>query len=113
MERARRLVGAARKYRKRTGNSYTAWRDITPQHNRFIDTMLQTDIHIIATMRSKTEYVQEKDSNTGKTTVRKVGLNPIQKDGMEYEFTVFLEVDAEHMAFGSKDRTGIVDQKYF
>jgi hypothetical protein len=98
---------------KRTGNSYTAWRDVTPQHNRFIDTMLQTDMHIIATMRSKTDYVQEKDPNTGKTTVRKVGLNPIQKDGMEFEFTVFLEIDAEHNAFGSKDRTGVVDQKYF
>lgn len=98
---------------KRTGNSYTAWRDVTPQHNRFIDKMLQSDLHIIATMRSKTDYVQEKDSNTGKTVVRKVGLNPIQKDGMEFEFTSFLEIDAEHNAFGSKDRTGIVDQKYF
>jgi hypothetical protein len=98
---------------KRTGNSYTAWRDVTPSHNRFIDTMLQTDIHIIATMRSKTEYVQEKDQTTGKTTVRKVGLNPIQRDGMEYEFTAFLEIDAEHNAFGSKDRTGLVDQLYF
>jgi hypothetical protein len=97
---------------KRTGNSYTAWRDVTPSHNRFIDAMLQTDVHIIATMRSKTEYVQEKDQNTGKTTVRKVGLNPIQRDGMEYEFTAFLEIDAEHNAFGSKDRTGIVDQQY-
>jgi len=98
---------------KRTGNSYAAWRDVTPQHNRFVDAMLQTDMHIIATMRSKTDYVQEKDQSTGKTTVRKIGLNPVQKDGMEYEFTIFLEIDAEHNAFGSKDRTGIVDQKYF
>ena len=97
---------------KRSGNSYTAWRDVTPSLNRFIDTMLQTDVHIIATMRSKTEYVQEKDQSTGKTTVRKVGLNPVQREGMEYEFTAFLEIDAEHNAFGSKDRTGIVDQKY-
>lgn len=98
---------------KRTGNSYTAWRDITPQHNRFVETMLTTDIHIIATIRSKIDYVQEKDPNTGKTTVRKVGLNPIQKEGMEYEFTVFFEIDAEHNAFGSKDRTSIFDQKTF
>ena len=98
---------------KRTGNSYTAWLDVTPQHNHFVDSMMQTDMHIIATMRSKTEYVQEKNSETGKTTVRKVGLNPIAKDGMEYEFTVFLEIDSEHNAFGSKDRTGIVDGKYF
>lgn len=98
---------------KRSGNSYTAWRDVTPALNKFVDSMLQTDIHIIATMRSKQEYVQEKDPTTGKTTVRKVGLNPVQRDGMEYEFTAFLEIDAEHNAFGSKDRTGTVDQKYF
>lgn len=97
---------------KRTGNSYTAWRDVTPELNRFVDTMLQTDMHIIATMRSKTEYVQEKDSN-GRTTVRKVGLAPVQRDGMEYEFTMFFDIDAEHQAFASKDRTGIVDGQYF
>ncbi|GFN32499.1 AAA family ATPase [Paenibacillus xylaniclasticus] len=97
---------------KRTGNSYTAWRDVTPLHNQFVDTMLQTDIHIIVTMRSKTEYVIEKDSN-GKSSVRKVGLAPIQRDGMEYEFTAFFDIDAEHNAYGSKDRTTIFDQQYF
>lgn len=98
---------------KRTGNSYTAWRDVTPMHNRFVEKMLQCNMHVIATIRSKTEYVQEKDQSTGKTTIRKVGLNPIQKDGMEYEFTTFFDIDAEHNAYGSKDRTGLFDQKYF
>lgn len=97
---------------KRTGNSYTAWRDVTPQHNRFIEKMLQANMHIIATMRSKTEHVQEKNEQ-GKTVVRKVGMNPIQRDGMEYEFTAFFEIDAEHNSFGAKDRTQIYDQKTF
>lgn len=97
---------------KRTGNSWTAWRDVTPQHNRFVEKMLQCNMHVIATMRSKTDYVQEKDAQ-GHTTVRKIGLNPIQKDGMEYEFTTFFEIDNEHNAFGSKDRTSLFDQKYF
>lgn len=98
---------------KRTGNSYTAWRDITPQHNRFVETMLQTPMHIIATMRSKQEYVQEKDEKTGRSTVRKLGLEPEQRKGMEYEFTTFFEINAEHEAFGSKDRTSLFDQKTF
>lgn len=98
---------------KRTGNSYTAWRDITPQHNRFVETMLQTPMHIIATMRAKQEYVTEKDSGSGKTTVRKMGLEPEQRKGMEFEFTTFFEINAEHEAFGSKDRTSIFDQKTF
>lgn len=97
---------------KRTGNSYTAWRDVTPQHNHFVDTMLQTDMHIIATMRSKVDYIQEKDGN-GKTTIRKVGLAPIQKEGMEFEFTLFLDINTDHEAFVSKDRTSIYDQKTF
>ena len=97
---------------KRTGNSWSAWRDVTPMHNSFVEKMLQSNVHVIATMRSKTEYVQEKDNN-GKTIVRKVGMNPIQKDGMEFEFTSFFEIDAEHNAFGSKDRTSLFDQKYF
>lgn len=98
---------------RRSGNSYTAWREITPQHNLFVSTMLQTPMHIIATMRSKQEYVQEKDDKTGKTTVRKLGMEPEQRKGMEFEFTTFFEIDAEHTAYGSKDRTSVFDQKYF
>ena len=97
---------------KRTGNSYTAWREITPLHNALVDTLLQTDMHVICTMRSKTEYVQEKDEK-GRTTVRKVGMAPVQRDGMEYEFSMFLEIDADHQAFVSKDRTGVIDGQYF
>jgi hypothetical protein len=97
---------------KRSGNSYTAWRDITPQHNRFVSTMLQTPMHIIATMRSKQEFVQEKDGE-GKTRVRKLGMEPEQRKGMEYEFTTFFDVNSEHEAFGAKDRTSLFDQKTF
>jgi len=96
---------------KKSGNSYTAWREVTPMHNRFVDVMLQSKMHIIATMRSKTEYVQEKNDQ-GKTIVKKLGMNPVQRDGMEFEFTTFLDIDSEHTAFGSKDRTSIFDQKY-
>lgn len=97
---------------KRTGNTYTSWREVTPLHNQMIDAILQTDMHMICTMRSKTEYVQEKDGN-GKTTVRKVGLAPVQREGMEYEFSMFIEIDADHQAYVSKDRTGIVAGEYF
>lgn len=97
---------------KRSGNSYTAWRDVTPDHNRFVEKMLQCKMHLFVTMRAKQEYVQEKDSN-GKTVVRKLGMAPIQRTGMEYEFTLFLEINAEHEAFGAKDRTSIFDQRSF
>jgi hypothetical protein len=98
---------------KRSGNSYTAWREITPQHNRFVEKMLQIPMHIIATMRAKQEYVQEHDDTTGKTTIRKIGMEPEQRKGMEYEFTMFFDMDPDHVAHGAKDRTSLFDRKYF
>lgn len=92
----------------KTGNSYTAWRDVTPQHNRLVDTILQSNMHICVTMRSKTEYVLE-DNGKGKKVPRKIGTAPIFRDGIEYEFTVVFDVGQNHLASASKDRTSIFD----
>jgi hypothetical protein len=97
---------------KRTNNSYTAWRDITPLHAAFVQKMLTTPMHILATMRAKQEYSIEKDDK-GKASVKKLGLEPEQRKGMEYEFTTFFEIDIDHTAYGAKDRTSIFDQQYF
>jgi len=96
----------------RSGNSYTAWREVTPKHNALVNAMLQSKCHIIATMRAKTEYVQEKNEQ-GKTEIKKVGLAPIQRDGMEYEFTIMLDLSHNHIASASKDRTCLFDGQYF
>lgn len=94
-------------------NQFTAWRDVTPQHNSLVDAILQSGCHIIVTMRTKTAYDFEKDQN-GRLKPVKVGLAPVQRDGMEYEFTVVLDIEAEkHVATSSKDRTGLFDGKYF
>lgn len=96
----------------KSGNSYTAWRMVTPDHNSLVDAMLQSSCHIIATMRSKQEYVQEKNDQ-GKSIVRKVGMAPVQREGMEYEMTVMLDVDMNHIATASKDRTSLFDGQFF
>ena len=93
-------------------NSFTAWRSVTPEHNDLVEALLTSPCHIIATMRSKQEYVQEKN-NEGKTVIRKVGLSPVQRDGMEYEFTVMFDIASNHIASTSKDRTPLFDGKYF
>jgi hypothetical protein len=59
------------------------------------------------------EHIQEKDPTSGKVVVRKIGMNPIQRDGMEYEFTTFIDVDQDHQCTSSKDRTSIVDGRVF
>ncbi len=93
-------------------NSYAAWRSVTPDHNALVDAMLQSPCHIIATMRSKQDYVLETNAQ-GKQQPKKVGMAPVQRDGMEYEFTVMLDVDMNHMASASKDRTSLFDGRVF
>ncbi len=76
-------------------NSYFAWRDVTPRHNALVEAILQSKSHVIATMRAKTEYALDKDDK-GKVTPRKIGMAPVQRDGMEYEFSIAGELDLEH-----------------
>jgi len=96
----------------RSGNSYTAWRTITPQHNKLVDAMLQSRCHVIANMRAKMEYQQTKNEN-GKSQVKAIGMGVIMRDGIEYEFTTAFMLDYEHIANATKDRTGMFDGKYF
>ncbi len=90
----------------RNQNSFTAWKDVTPLHRKLVDAMLQSKCHIIATMRSKTEYILEAVERNGRTTQvpRKVGMAPVQRQGMEYEFTVVCDMDTDHNISISKSR---------
>jgi len=93
-----------------SGNKFTAWKDVTPLHRRMIDAILTSPAHVIATMRSKTEYILEPDSN-GKMVPRKVGLSPVQRAGMEYEFDVGLSMDWSHIGTVTKTRCPTIDGK--
>jgi hypothetical protein len=87
------------------GNGWAAWNETTPRHRKFIDKMLQSPCHIIATMRSKTDTTQSEDG--GRKRVIKLGMKAEQRDGTEYEFTVVLDLMHDsHVATVSKDRTG-------
>lgn len=102
-------VGGALEIKDRQGgNQYTAWRAVTPIHNRMIDAILQSPCHVITSMRSRMEYVQEVDPSTGKTVIRKVGLAPIQRPGMEYEFDLVCDIDWSHIMTVSKSRCSVV-----
>lgn len=90
----------------RGGNSFTNWSKVTPKHEAFTAAILQANIHIIATMRSKQDYVLQ-DNGKGKQAPIKVGLAPVQREGLEYEFTTVLDIAMDHGAQASKDRTGI------
>jgi hypothetical protein len=91
----------------KTGNSFAAWRKITPEYNLLVDTILQSPLHIILTMRSKTEYSVEGGR------VHKLGMAPIIRDGFEYELSIALDLGQNHQVTVSKDRTGLFDGKVF
>jgi len=92
---------AKAKYR---GNSWSAWSDINPRHRLFLDAILRSNMHVIATMRSKTETAQIEEN--GRKKVAKLGMKSEQRDGVEYEFTTVLDLVHEtHHANATKDRT--------
>lgn len=84
-------------------NRFTAWRHVTPKHTALVDAMTGTTMHVIATMRSKMEYAIDKDER-GKSVPRKVGMGPIQREGMEYEFDVVGDLDQENTLIITKTR---------
>lgn len=92
--------------RQKVANSFTAWKDVTPMHRNLVDAILQSKCHVIATMRSKTEYVLEEVESNGRKIQRprKVGMAPVQRQGMEYEFTIVGDLDVDHNLVISKSR---------
>ena len=91
------------------GADFGGWRKLTPQHNALVDAILNFPGHLVATMRVKTEYVVEKDERTGKMVPRKIGLAPVQRDGLEYEFDVVADMDPDHTMHVSKSRCPALD----
>lgn len=91
------------------GNSFTNWGKLTPRHNACVQKILAADAHIIATFRTKQDYVLT-DKN-GKMVPEKVGLKSITRDGMDYEFTIVFDIDIAHNCTASKDRTGLFVQE--
>lgn len=91
------------------GNTFTNWGRVTPRHNDFVQKILQSPCHIIATIRSKQDYVLS-DKN-GKMVPEKVGMKGISREGTDYELTIVLDLDIKHQATASKDRTNLFMDK--
>lgn len=92
-----------------TGNSFTNWGKITPKQNAFMNSILSADAHVLTTMRVKQDYVlTQKD---GKYVPEKIGLKAVQREGVDYEFTIVLNINQKHYAISSKDRTNLFIEK--
>lgn len=87
------------------GGRFDTWKDLTPQQNAMLERIMAAakKMHVIVTMRTKTEYVVEKNDK-GKSEPRKVGTAPVQRDGVEYEFDVVIRLDDLNTMRFSKSR---------
>ncbi|MCK0179128.1 ATP-binding protein [Flavobacteriaceae bacterium S0862] len=94
---------------KMPGNSFTNWGKITPRQNAFVNKILQSNAHIISTMRVKQDYVL--NQKNGKFVPEKVGLKAIQRNDLDYEFTIVFDIDIAHQAKATKDRSGLFIDK--
>ena len=92
------------------GNTWSAWSEGTPQQRKLVKAILDFPGHVIATMRSKTEWTTV-DDGRGKKVPQRIGLAPEQGKGVEYEFDILVEISTDHIANVIKDRTGKFQDK--
>ena len=88
-------------------NSYTNWGKAGDKFNEILNAILFSDIHVICCLRAKIGYVLELNKE-GKNVPKKVGMKPIMRDGIEYEFSVVMDLNKDHIAGSDKDRSGCV-----
>ena len=96
------------------GGTFNDWKKVTPRHQKFINAILESKIHIIGCARTKSDYVMEEGLNSkGKATTKpvKVGTKTEQREGLEFEFTTIFRLNQNHVASVSKDRTSIFENQ--
>lgn len=88
------------------GGKFDAWRHVTPQQRKLIDTILGYPGHVIITMRSKVDYQVDTTERNGRkeTVVRKLGLAPVQRDDVAYEFDIVGDMNDSNAMTVSKSR---------
>lgn len=103
--------GGCLELQQQAGGTYQSWAKVTPRHNKFINAIADSPIHIIATMRGKDQYEVNRDDR-GKTSVQKLGVGAKQRDGFEYEFTCTFLIDQKtNCAEAQKDNTHIFENE--
>lgn len=77
------------------GGKYTGWKEATPVQDKLVETILRSPAHVIVCTRARQDYAQEQGPD-GKQKVTKLGMAPVQRDDLEYEFQVVVQMDQQH-----------------
>jgi DNA polymerase III delta prime subunit len=94
------------------GGKFQAWAELTPLQQSLIEAVLSYPGHVIATMRSKMEYkatVTKNRNGDDSIKVEKLGLAPVQREGVEYEFTLMLDMNERHVGTITKSRCSALE----
>lgn len=98
--------------RSKSGNSFAAWREVSPKHARMVDAIVSAPLHILVGMRVKTQWIVQTNEK-GKVEPRRVGLESVMREGIEYEFDVAADMDGEHNFLVQKTRCPALDGEIF
>jgi hypothetical protein len=94
----------------RTRNQFAGWKKGTPLWRGILDALIFAPCHVVVTMRSKMDYVQQQGSD-GRMKVEKMGMAPVARNDVEYEFTVVGELDQAHRLTVTKSRCSALADK--
>lgn len=93
------------------GGKFSDWNKVKPDENTLLSMFLDTDVHVIACVRSKQGY-ELTTLDTGKLQIEKVGLKAEQKDSLEYEFAITFQLYQNHTAEAMKDNSNSFDGRF-
>jgi len=90
------------------------WKDLSPRHADFVEALTALPTNLIVTMRAKVKYGVEEVNVPGRDKPRQVitrlGVGPVQRDSIEYEFDVLAYLDTDHMATFANRCDPLVDK---
>ena len=87
----------------RSKDKMSGWKDFRPHERAMVDAMLSSPMHVLVTMRTKNDYVETTDEH-GKKKRTKIGLAPVQREGLEYEFDLVGCMDDDNTLIVDKTR---------
>lgn len=84
-----------------------AWGVATPKHDEIMGALQKMPSHVIGCFRSKTMHAAQQQEVNGKTktVIERLGMQPMARDGTEFEFDLHLELSPEgYVSHGKRPR---------
>lgn len=97
------FVDVAKK-RSQSRDDMSGWKEFRPHERSMVDAMIASPCHVVVTMRTKTAYEEQVNERTGKKQRIKIGLAPVQREGMEYEMDLVGAMDEDNNLIIDKTR---------